>query len=150
MRTHKIYLIALLLSTSTLFYSCATAQELSLEEYLLNYDYESRTDMKIKSSKLVELLENKQAQLVDIRFTEEYQSWNMPIAISIPLPDLPNQLDQLDKNKIIVTACPHKDRAIIAMTYLKTKGYKVKYLTDGLIGLAEYLRGNNAYNFQLN
>ena len=71
----------------------------------------------------------------------------MPYAISIPLPDLPNNLDKLDEKKIIVTACPHKDRAIIAMTYLKTQGYKVKYLTDGLIGLAEYLRGNNAYNF---
>ena len=71
----------------------------------------------------------------------------MPFAISIPLPDLPNNLNKLDKNKIIVTACPHKDRAIIAMTYLKTKGYRVKYLTDGLTGLAEYLRGNNAYNF---
>jgi rhodanese-related sulfurtransferase len=137
------------MSISILFSSCATAQELSLEEYLLSYDYESRIDMKIKSDQLVELLENKQAQLVDIRFTEEYQSWNMPIAISIPLSELPNQLHKLDKNKIIVTACPHKDRAIIAMTYLKTKGYKVKYLTDGLIGLAEYLRGNNAYNFQL-
>lgn len=71
----------------------------------------------------------------------------MPIATSIPLADLPNNLGKLDKNKIIVTACPHKDRAIIAMTYLKTQGYQVKYLTDGLIGLAEYLRGNNAYNF---
>jgi rhodanese-related sulfurtransferase len=149
MRINTIFLIGLLMSISILFSSCATAQELSLEEYLLSYDYESRIDMKIKSDQLVELLENKQAQLVDIRFTEEYQSWNMPIAISIPLSELPNQLHKLDKNKIIVTACPHKDRAIIAMTYLKTKGYKVKYLTDGLIGLAEYLRGNNAYNFQL-
>jgi len=137
----------ILLATILLFSSCATSQEVTLEEYLLNYDYESRTDMKIKSAELVQLLNAGKAQLIDIRFEEEYKSWNMPIAISIPLPDLPNNLNKLDKNKIIVTACPHKDRAIIAMTYLKTKGYKVKYLTDGLIGLAEYLRGNNAYNF---
>ena len=71
----------------------------------------------------------------------------MPFAISIPLPDLPKNLDKLDKEKIIVTACPHKDRAIIAMTYLKTKGYKVKYLTDGLLGLANNLRGDNARDF---
>ncbi len=135
------------LAISLLFSSCASAQELSLENYLLNYDYESRTDMKIKSKELVRLLNDNKAQLIDIRFEEEYKSWNMPIAISIPLPDLPNNLSKLDKKKIIVTACPHKDRAIIAMTYLKTQGYQVKYLTDGLIGLAEYLRGNNAYNF---
>jgi len=33
------------------------------------------------------------------------------------------------------------------MIYLKTKGYKVKYLTDGLLGLAGNLRGDNAYDF---
>ena len=137
----------LILSFALSFTSCASAQELSLEDYLLGYNYESRTDMKIRSEELAMLLAENKAQLIDIRFEEEYKSWNMPYAISIPLPDLPNNLDKLDKRKIIVTACPHKDRAIIAMTYLKTKGYKVKYLTDGLIGLAGYLRGNNAYNF---
>lgn len=123
------------------------AQSISLEDYLLNYDYESRKEMKIKSDQLVELLKDGKAQLIDIRFEEEYKSWNMPIAISIPLPELPKNLDKLDKEKIIVTACPHNDRAIIAMTYLKTQGYTVKYLTDGLIGLADYLRGENALNF---
>lgn len=128
-------------------HSCATAQELALDDYLLNYDYKARTDMKIQSNQLAELIKTGKAQLIDIRFDEEYQSWNMPYAISIPLPDVPNNLDKLDKKKLIVTACPHKDRAIIAMVYLKTKGYNVKYLTDGLIGLAEHLRGGNAYNF---
>ncbi len=141
------YLYFIVLGVSRTVSSCSTAQELSLENYLLDYNYEARTDMKIRSKELARLLKDDKAQLIDIRFEEEYRSWNMPIAINIPLPDLPNNLDKLDKKKLIVTACPHKDRAIIAMTYLKTKGYRVKYLTDGLIGLAEYLRGNNAYNF---
>jgi rhodanese-related sulfurtransferase len=123
------------------------AQSLSLEDYLLNYDYEARKEMKIKSDQLVELIKEGKAQLIDIRFEEEYKSWNMPFAISIPLSELPKNLDKLDKEKIIVTACPHNDRAIIAMTYLKTKGYTVKYLTDGLLGLADYLRGENALIF---
>lgn len=38
--------------------------------------------------------------------------------------ELPSRLDELDKDKIIVTACPHKDRAILAMAYLRTKGYR--------------------------
>ena len=94
-----------------------------------------------ESKQLIQLLKVEKALLIDIRFAEEFQSWNMPFAISIPMAELPNNLDRLDKTKIIVTACPHKDRAIIAMTYLKTKGYKVKCLSDGLIGLAEYLGG---------
>jgi len=124
------------------------AQQKTLEEYLLEYNYDSRNDMKINSEQLKELIIKDEAILVDIRFKEEYDSWNMPFAISIPLSELPNRLNELDNSKIIVTACPHKDRAIIAMTYLKTKGYNVRYLTDGLIGLAESLRGGNAYKFQ--
>jgi hypothetical protein len=33
------------------------------------------------------------------------------------------------------------------MMYLKSKGYKVKYLSEGLLKLADYLRGDNAKNF---
>ena len=124
-----------------------SAQELSFEDYLLSYDYEARKEMKINSQELVKLIKADKAQLVDIRFEEEYKSWNMPFAVSIPLPDLPESLSKIDKSKLIVTACPHKDRAIIAMSYLKTRGYRVKYLTDGLLGLAGYLRGDNAREF---
>ena len=141
MKRYALYFILFFIATS------AMAQKISLEDYLLTYDYESRREMKINSEQLVELLKTGKAQLIDIRFEEEYKSWNMPFAISIPLPDLPNNLDKIDQNKIIVTACPHKDRAIIAMTYLKTRGYEVKYLTDGLLGLAGYLRGDNAHKF---
>ncbi len=141
MKRYALYFILFFIATS------AMAQKVSLEDYLLTYDYESRREMKINSEQLVELLKEGKAQLIDIRFEEEYKSWNMPFAISIPLPNLPNNLDKIDKSKIIVTACPHKDRALIAMTYLKTQGYEVKYLTDGLLGLAGYLRGDNAHDF---
>lgn len=129
------------------FTSCINAQDKNLENYLLNFDYAARIEMKINSKELIRLLKDDRAILIDIRFEEEYKAWNMPIAINIPLPELPKNLDKLDKRKLIVTACPHRDRAIIAMTYLKSKGYKVKYLTDGLIGMAENLRGDNAKLF---
>ena len=138
----------LFLSIALFFVAVAgNAQELTLEAYISEYDYQARKEMKIQSRQLIELIKTNRAQLVDIRFEEEYKAWNMPFAVSIPLPDLPKNLNKLDEDKIIVTACPHKDRAIIAMTYLKTKGYKVKYLTDGLLGLANNLRGDNARHF---
>jgi rhodanese-related sulfurtransferase len=143
MKLKKFLLYVVLFNLAT----NAMAQDISLKDYLLNYDYEARKEMKITSEQLVELLKSGEAQLIDIRFEEEYKAWRMPFAMSIPLPDLPNNLNKIDKSKIIVTACPHKDRAIIAMTYLKTQGYEVKYLTDGLLGLAGYLRGDNARDF---
>jgi rhodanese-related sulfurtransferase len=53
----------------------------------------------------------------------------------------------LEKTKIIVTACPHYDRSEIARTFLTLKGYRSRYLTDGLPGLANYLRGDKAKDF---
>jgi len=38
-------------------------------------------------------------------------------------------------------------RTTIAMIYLRSKGIKAKYLTDGLLGMAENLRGDNAKMF---
>ncbi|WP_432823891.1 rhodanese-like domain-containing protein [Trichloromonas sp.] len=116
----------------------------SLEEYVRSFDYEARLDMKIDSKGLLPLLVSGQGVLVDIRFAEEVAVWRTGFALTIPLNELPARLAELPKDKIIVTACPHKDRSIIAMTYLRTKGYQSRYLTDGLIGLAELLRGDRA------
>ncbi|MBA3026254.1 MAG: rhodanese-like domain-containing protein [Sulfurimonas sp.] len=125
----------------------AEAQVLSYESYLSAFTYEERKAMKINSVELTVMLEEGTAQLVDIRFKEEYEAWHMPAAINIPMNELPKRLNELDKSKVIVTACPHKDRAIMARTFLKLKGYDTRYLTDGLTGLAEYWRGDNAREF---
>ena len=103
--------------------------------------------MKMDSKGLISLLKEDKAQLIDIRFKEEYAAWKVGPSNNIPLNELPHRLSEIDKNKIVVTACPHKDRAILAMAYLRSKGIQAKYLTDGLIGLAENLRGDNAKTF---
>jgi len=33
------------------------------------------------------------------------------------------------------------------MAYLRTRGFRSKYLVDGLVGLAEHLRGDKARDF---
>jgi len=119
----------------------------SLEEYLSNFTYQERKAMKIDSLELVELLKTGEAQLIDIRFPEEFAAWNMGFAKNIPLNELPARLGELDKNKLIVTACPHYDRSSMARLYLITKGYRARYLNDGLLGLAKLLRGDEAREF---
>lgn len=119
----------------------------ALDTFLTNFDYDTRADMKTDSKRLLKLLEEKKAVLVDIRFPEETRAWRMGFGLFIPLNELPKRLAELPRDKIIVTACPHKDRSSIAMAYLRTKGYNARYLTDGLIGLAENLRGDIAKEF---
>lgn len=123
------------------------AEEPAFDSFLTKFDYETRVDMKIDSKKLLTLLAEKKAVLVDIRFKEEVAAWRMGFGLQIPLNELPKRLAELPKDKIIVTACPHKDRSSIAMTYLRTKGYNARYLSDGLIGLTENLRGDKAKDF---
>lgn len=130
-------ILAFFLTTSAL-----TAQ--TFDKYLSGFDYEERQAMKIKSAEAMKLYTSGEAVFIDIRFKEENALWNFPFMKSIPLNELPARLSEIDKTKTIITVCPHYDRAEIARLYLTMKGYKSRYLTDGLLGLAGYLRGDVA------
>jgi rhodanese-related sulfurtransferase len=117
------------------------------ETYLKSFDLEERTNMKVKMVEMLNLVEENKAQVIDIRFKEEYEVWSLNFTKNIPLNELPNRLDELDKNKLIITVCPHNDRANMARMYLKLKGYKARYLSDGLLKAVNYLRGDNAKEF---
>ncbi len=144
MKTHLIAMLTIVLAAWS---ANVFAEEMSMEAYVSGFDYQARKDMKIDSETLAKGLMAGEIQLIDIRFKEEYEAWRMGFGVNIPLNELPGRLDELDKNKIIVTACPHKDRAGLAMAYLRTKGFRSKYLVDGLVGLAEHLRGDKARDF---
>lgn len=139
----QVCLLALLLLGG----SATNVQADILDDYVRAFTYQERKEMKISSAELVDLLKEGKAQLIDIRFPEEFAAWSMGFAVNIPLNELPNRLAELDRSKIIVTACPHKDRAALARMYLTVKGYKAKYLKDGLLDLAELLRGDRAKAF---
>jgi rhodanese-related sulfurtransferase len=66
--------------------------------------------LKIDSKKLIALLAEKKAVLFDIRFQEETKGWKMGFGLFTPLNELPKRLAELPKDRIIVSACPHKDR----------------------------------------
>ncbi len=125
----------------------AELKKISFEEYLLKFDYQERNEMKIKTPDMLALVEEGKAILVDIRFREEFEVWHMNFAKNIPLNELPKRLNELPKDKLIITACPHYDRSSMARMYLTLNGYNAKYLNDGLLKTAEFLRGDNAKEF---
>lgn len=115
--------------------------------YLKTFDYQERLDMKINIKTLLSLYKEGKVQLIDIRFPEEVKAWKMGFAQSIPLNELPHRLAELDKNKLIVTMCPHYDRASMARHFLTLQGFRRKYLVEGMLGLVDYLRGDKAREF---
>ena len=117
------------------------------DTYLKGFDYQERQDMKIQMPELFELYAKGEAQVIDIRFNEEYEAWHVGFGDHIPLNELPDRLDEIDKNKTIVTMCPHYDRAEIARLFLKLKGYNARYLNDGMLKVVDYLRGDKAKDY---
>lgn len=72
----------------------------------------------------VELIDNPDLMLVDVRQPEEYAENHIPDAINIPLRDLAKNLDLLpDLDMPIVVYCGSAFRSTIAMTSLQLLGY---------------------------
>ena len=117
------------------------------DKYLKTFDYQERKDMKIQLPEFFDLYAKGEAQLIDIRFHEEYEAWSIGFGDHIPLNELPDRLSEIDKSKTIVTMCPHYDRAEIARLYLKLNGFNARYLTNGLLGVVDYLRGDKARDY---
>ena len=120
---------------------------MNFDEYLKSFDYQERKDMKIRLDEMLELYAKGEIEVIDIRFSEEYEAWHVGFGKHIPLNELPDRLNEIDKDKIVVTMCPHYDRAEIARLYLTLKGYKAKYLTDGMLKVVDFLRGDKARDY---
>lgn len=123
------------------------SKKVSFEAYLSNFDYKERSNMKIQTPELLVLLEEGDAVLVDIRFADEYEAWSMGTSVNIPLNELPERMHELPSDKLIITACPHNDRANMARMFLTLNGYNARYLSDGLLKTVDFLRGDNAKEF---
>lgn len=117
---------------------------MNFDDYLRAFDYDERKDMKIGRDALLAAHKAGEVQVIDIRFPEEYAAWHVGFATNIPLNELPDRLDELDADKTIVTLCPHYDRSSIARLFLTMAGFEAKYCPDGLLGLADRLRGDQA------
>lgn len=122
-------------------------QDIPFADYLRGFDYDERLAMKIQLPELLAGYAEGRMQVIDIRFHEEYAAWRVGIGQHIPLNELPDRLDELDADKTIVTMCPHYDRAEIARLFLTLKGYHARYLTDGMLGIADHLRGDRARDY---
>jgi rhodanese-related sulfurtransferase len=66
---------------------------------------------------------NKGAILLDVRTKEEYHYGHIEGSINIPVSDIPNKLNKLDKDKTIIAVCASGARSAQVVRYLKSKGF---------------------------
>jgi rhodanese-related sulfurtransferase len=106
-------------------------------------------EVKIDVERFIELYNEGKVELLDVRMPFERDVWSVNFGLKIPAPELPDNLDKLPKDKFIICACAEKDRSIIAMSYLRTKGFNAGYLDGGLLELIPRLKGGKAKDLSL-
>lgn len=70
-------------------------------------------------------------QVLDVRSPNELQNGQYPNAINIPVNDLRQRLNELDKNQAYIISCASGARSYIAERILKQKGFTVANLDGG-------------------
>lgn len=106
-------------------------------------------NMRVEIDEFIELYNEGKCELLDIRVTPEMKVWQVNFGLKIPAPELPDRLDELPKEKLIVVACPKSDRSNMVRIWLAEQGFEVKYLMGGLLGLMDRLKGGKAKDLKL-
>ena len=115
-----------------------------MSEFIKNVIPSEMKNMRIEIDEFIELYNEGKCELVDVRVPMETKVWQVNFGLKIPAPELPERLNELPKDKLIVVACPKADRSNMARTWLATQGFEVKYLSGGLLGLMDHLKGGKA------
>lgn len=72
-----------------------------------------------------QLYQNEQLSLVDVREVEEFQTLHLEGAQNLPLSQLADIYDRLDKNQLHYVICKSGMRSARACQFLAEKGYDV-------------------------
>lgn len=85
------------------------------------------------------------AVLLDVRNESELEDGRFPESLNIPLNDLRERINELDKNQTYVISCRSGQRSYIGERILKQAGFKVKNL-DGAFALYQTVKPEELEN----
>lgn len=97
--------------------------------------FEERDTMKpITKDELLKRSKNEEVVVLDVRPAEEFQNGHIPGAISIPLSELKNRLDEIPRDREVVAYCrgPYCVLSAEAMTILNHAGFQAVRLKEGV------------------
>ena len=77
------------------------------------------------------------AQLVDVRADHEWEAGRIAGATHVPLPQLPERLGEIEKERPVVVYCRGGNRSSMAAAALTDAGYEAVKLTEGIVGWDE-------------
>ncbi len=74
------------------------------------------------------------AQLVDVRADHEWEAGRIAGATHVQLPELPERLGEIDKERPVVVYCRGGNRSSMATAALTDAGYDAVKLSEGIVG----------------
>ncbi|MGN6256835.1 MAG: rhodanese-like domain-containing protein [Solirubrobacterales bacterium] len=74
------------------------------------------------------------AQLVDVRADHEWEAGHIAGAKHVPLPELPQHIGEIEKDRPVVVYCRGGNRSSMAAAALGDAGYEAVKLTEGIVG----------------
>lgn len=77
----------------------------------------------ISYKKVIAKYKEQNPQIIDVRSQQEYISGHYPDSINIPLDQLSNRLNSLDKTKTTLVVCLSGTRSGMAVNILKKNGF---------------------------
>ncbi|MDS9473191.1 rhodanese-like domain-containing protein [Sporosarcina pasteurii] len=88
----------------------------------------------ISTKEVLEKLNNgEKLNMIDVREADEVAHGMVPGAKHIPLGDIPNRLDEIDKDHQYVMICRSGGRSGNACNFLSEQGYDVMNMTGGML-----------------
>ncbi|WP_026690935.1 MBL fold metallo-hydrolase [Alteribacter aurantiacus] len=101
---------------------------------MVNQAKEKQTYDTIPPSKVKELKDEGNIQIVDVRFENEWNEERIPDAIHVMLGNLPEEAEnKIPKDQTIAVHCASGKRSAIATSILLNKGYDVKNIGGGFM-----------------
>lgn len=85
-----------------------------------------------------QLYQNEQLSLVDVREVEEFQTLHLEGAQNLPLSQLADIYDQLDKDLLHYVICKSGIRSARACQFLAEKGYDVINVEGGMTAFENF------------
>lgn len=77
------------------------------------------------------------AQVIDVRADHEWEAGRIAGAAHVPLPELPQRLGEIDKDRSVVVYCRGGNRSTMATDALAEAGYDAHKLSEGIVGWSE-------------
>ena len=92
----------------------------------------SSPGLRAVSADVAQTMANKGAKIIDVRYEEEYQQSFIPGSVLIPLPDLRNHIESLDKDTEYLILCAVGLRSAAATLILRQQGINAILIEGGI------------------